>query len=111
MRDLLVLLSVAGVMAVLIRLGRALLRAAGRSAEHVAAGQALDARAQRGDLTGMAEASQWRKAAGRRRLRAVTTAGVWLALLAVPAYTSWTRVIYASYALLWVVDVAARRLG
>jgi hypothetical protein len=96
---------------VVLKLLRALVRAVGRSAEHVAAGQALDARAQRGDLTGMAEASEWRKAAGRRRVRAVTTAGVWLALLIVPAYTAWTRVIYACYAALWLVDVLARRVG
>ncbi len=111
MHDLLVLLSVAGVVAVLLRLLRALVHAAGRSAEHVAAGQALDARAQRGDLTGMAEASEWRKAASRRRLREVTTAGLWLALLVVPAYTAWTRVIYACYAGLWLVDVLLRRVG
>ena len=111
MRELLVLLSIAGVLAVLLRLFRALLRALGRSAEHVAAGQALDARAQRGDLTGMAEASEWRKAAGRRRLRALTSAGVWLALLVLPAYTVWTRVIYACYAALWVVNALARRVG
>lgn len=111
MRELLILLSILGVLAVALRLARALLRAIGRSAEGVAAGQAVGARAQRGDLTGMAEATEWRRLAVRRRWRALTTSGLWAALLVVPAYTAWTRLIYAAYALLWVVDLVARRVG
>ncbi len=111
MRELLILLSILGVLAVALRLARALLRTIGRSAEGVAAGQAVDARAQRGDQTGMAEATAWRRAAARRRWRALTLSGLWGALLVGPAYTSWTRVIDAAYALLWVVDLVARRVG
>ncbi len=111
MRDLLTVASVLGFLAVLLRLGRALVRALGRSAEHVAAGHTLDARAQRGDLTGMAEAGQWRKAVARKRTRAVATSAFWAALLIAPAYTSITRLVYAAYAVLWVVDIVARRVG
>jgi hypothetical protein len=111
MRAFLTLLSILGVLAVALRLGRSLLRAIGRSAEGVAAGQAVDARAQRGDLTGMAEATEWRRLAARRRWRALTTSGMWAALLVGPAYTSWTLPIYAAYALLWVWDLIARRVG
>ncbi len=111
MRELVILLAALGVVAVVLRLARALLGVLGRSAEGVAAGQAVDARAQRGDLTGLAEANAWRKAAGRRRARAVASAGLWGALLVAPAYTSWTSLIYAAYALLWVVDLVARRVG
>ena len=33
----------------------------------------------------------------------------WLVLLAVPAFTSWPRAVYAAYSLLWV-GPAVRRL-
>ncbi len=111
MRDVLTVLAVLAFLAVLLRLARSLLRAIGRSAERVVAGQALDARAQRGDLTGMAEAGEWRRAAGQKRIRAFTTVALWAALLVVPPYTSWTRIVYAAYSLLWVASLITRRGG
>ena len=98
-------LAIVGAAAVLWRFGRALVRALGRLAELVAAGQAVDVRRQRGDLTGMAEASAWREAAGRRRIRALASCGLWAALLVVPLYTSWAQVLFAAYSALWLFDV------
>ncbi len=110
MRVLLATLSVLGIVAVVGRLARALLRALGRTAEHLAAGQAQDNRARRGDLTGLAEAGAWRLEARRRRRNAWLVGALWAALLVAPLYTAWTLYLYAAYAVLWVVEALARRL-
>lgn len=109
MHALLLVLAILGVLAVLRHLGAALLRALGRTAEGVAAGNTLDARAQRGDLTGMAEATAWRAEARRRRRGALLTTALWAAVLAAPAFTAWTLVIYAACSLLWLLPAGPRR--
>ncbi len=111
MRLLLAFLSVVGVVAVAGRLARALLRALGRMAEHVAAGHAADNRARRGDLTGLAEAGAWRSATRRRRRNAWLISALWAALLVVPLYTAWSLYVYSAYALLWAGEALARRVG
>ncbi len=109
MRAVVEVLAILGFVAVLWRLGRAGARALGRTAERVAAGHAVGTRAQRGDLTGMAEADAWHRRAGRQRWWALLACAGWLALLIVPAYTPWTRLVYAACAVLWLVDLLPRR--
>ncbi len=111
MRALLLILSALGLLAVIGRLARALLRALGRTAEHVAAGQAASNLARRGDLTGLAEAGAWRTEARKRRRNAWLTGALWTALLLVPLWTPWTLYVYSAYAVLWGVEAGARRLG
>jgi len=111
MRALLAVLSVLGAIAVAGRLAGALLRALGRTAEHVAADHAADSRARRGDLTGLAEAGAWRTEARRRRRNAWLVGAFWAALLVVPLYASWPTYVFSAYALLWVVERVARRPG
>ncbi len=110
MRVLLAILAVLGIVAVVARLVRALLRALGRTAEHVAAGHAVTTRAQRGDLTGLAEAGAWQTEARRRRRNAWLVGALWAVLLAAPLYTPWTTYIYAAYALLAGGQAVARRI-
>ncbi len=109
MRVLLAFLAVLGSVAVVIRLARALLLALGRTAEHVAAGQAQDNLARRGDLTGLAEAGAWRLEARKRRRNAWLVGALWAALLLVPLFTAWTLYVYAAYAVLRAVEALARR--
>ncbi len=111
MRVLLAILAVLGIVAVVARLAGALLRALGRTAEHVAAGHAVDTRAARGDLTGLAEAGAWRTEARRRRRNAWLLGALWTALLVAPLYTPWTSYVYAAYALLWAGQAVVRRRG
>ncbi len=111
MRIVLAILALLGIVAVVARLARALLRALGRTAEHVAAGHAVETKAQRGDLTGLAEAGAWRTQAGRRRRNAWLVGALWGALLVAPLYTPWTLYLYAAYALLPAADAVRRRLG
>ncbi len=110
MRVLLAILAVLGIVAVVSRLAGALLRALGRTAEHVAAGHAVDTRARRGDLTGLAEAGAWQTEARRRRRQAWLVGGLWAGLLVAPLYTPLTSYVYAAYALLWAVEAGVRRL-
>ncbi len=110
MRALLLILAVLGLVAVVARLAGALLRALGRTAEHVAAGHAVDTRAARGDLTGLAEAGAWRTEARRRRRRAWLVGALWAALLVAPLYTPWTSYVFAAYALVWAAEAGVRRL-
>ncbi len=109
MRALLLLLAVLGVLALLRRMAGALFLLLGRAAEGVVARQSLEARAQRGDLTGVAEASAWRQQSRRRRRLALLTSGAWAALLVAPVFTSWTLVIYSACSLLWVLPPIRRR--
>ncbi len=102
-------LAVLGFVAVAWRASGAAARALGRTAERAAAGHAADTRARQGDLTGMAEADAWHRRAGRLRRQALWTCVLWLVLLVAPAYTAWTRPLYAAYTLLWLAEVLPRR--
>ena len=86
-----------------------MLRALGRTAEHVAAGHAADNRARRGDLTGLEEAGAWRTETRRRRRRAWLMGALWAVLLVVPLYTPWSMALYSAYALLWLFEALLRR--
>jgi hypothetical protein len=103
MESALAVLAAIGFFVVAWRLFKAILRVARLGLDVYAAGELADARARRGDLTGMEDAT--RAAAARRRTRWRTTgpAVVWLLLLVLPALTPWTRSLYASYTLFWVL--------
>lgn len=68
----------------------------------------VELRARRGDLTGLADATDARSLARQRRLLAVATFCFWLLLLVIPALTPWPAVLYALYALLWVLPQGRR---
>ncbi|MBX6363649.1 MAG: hypothetical protein IRZ00_07260 [Gemmatimonadetes bacterium] len=105
MSPLLTFLAVVGGAAVAWRALRALLRIARFAVDRVVAGETAEARAQRGDLTGMAEASEWKREAGRLRRRAFATFAFWVVLLLAPPLTPWGALLYAAYAPLWLVHL------
>ncbi|HKJ93521.1 MAG TPA: hypothetical protein VJ957_10145 [Longimicrobiales bacterium] len=96
-------LAVVGVVAVIWRLLRSLLRLARRVSDAVWASEIARARARRGDLTGMRDAQAEADAARRARDRAAVVALLWAFLLVAPAALPWTRVLYAVLALTWVM--------
>jgi hypothetical protein len=97
------LLAIAGVAAVLIRVLGAAFRALRGGVDAFIARDLADTRAQRGDLTGLADAAEARGRARRRRVAALSAAAFWAGLLIVPPLTPWPRLVYAVYALLWLV--------
>ncbi|HEX6307771.1 MAG TPA: hypothetical protein VFZ69_06245 [Longimicrobiales bacterium] len=104
----LVLLAVAGIAAVVLRLLRALFAALRGGVDAFLARDVADTRAQRGDLTGLDEASGAARAARRYRLLALGQALIWVVLLIVPELTPWPAPLYASYSLLWLLPRPTR---
>jgi hypothetical protein len=102
MNSILLLLSVAGVVAVLARAVLAGVRLLFRGADSLLAGEVAAQRARRGDLTGVSDADRARREARVRRRGAVAELAVWIGLLAAPPLTPWPEGIYAAYALLWL---------
>jgi hypothetical protein len=103
MEAALAVLAAIGFFVVAWRLVKAVLRLARLGLDVYAAGELADTRARRGDLTGMEEAKRAAAARKRARWRMVAPAVVWLLLLVLPALTPWTRSLYASYTLFWVL--------
>jgi len=97
------LLAIAGAIAVVLRLVRALFIALRGGVDAFLASDVADARAQRGDLTGIEDAREAGRSARRRRMLALGAASVWLGLLVFPTLTPWPQLLYACYALLWLV--------
>jgi hypothetical protein len=62
-----------------------------------------DLEARRGDLTSMADAASQRARARRHRWIAFAVLSFWLVLLLVPPLTPWPLLLYAIYAVLWLV--------
>jgi hypothetical protein len=102
------ILSIAGILAVLLRAGMALLLVLRGGAEGMFARGLADSRAQRGDLTGLQEANLVRGEARRRRWRGLGIFSLWVALLAAPPLTPWPQLLYSVYALLWLVPRRAQ---
>jgi hypothetical protein len=102
------LVAAAGIAAVLLRAVTALLRALRGGVDSFLARDLADLRAQRGDLTGLADAADVHAAARRQRLFALGAFFMWIGLLAVPPLTPWPRFLYVVYSLLWLVP---RRAG
>jgi hypothetical protein len=108
MSTAILLLAIAGVIAVMLRLLRALFASLRGGVEAFLARDVAETRAQRGDLTGLNDARAAAAVSRRRRIVALGTASVWIGLLVVPALTPWPTVLYASYSLLWVLPRPTR---
>lgn len=100
---ILILLAIPGVLAVLLRLGKALLRAGKFSLERYVARQIVDQRAGRGDLTGMEEAEQVRAVAAQKQVRFLGETLLWAGLLALPLVFPPAIFLYPFYAIFWFV--------
>jgi hypothetical protein len=104
----LLLLAVLGFVAVLLRLGRELVRVALNAAESTAASGAAEISERRGDITGLMERRAAADTLRRDRRRALAQVGVLALLLVIPPFASLAREVYAACALLWFVP--ARKL-
>ncbi len=107
MDSLVLLLAIAGFLAVLRGLARAMLGLLVRGVEVVMAREATDIRARRGDITGLSAADEQRALARRHRRRSAAAVAFWAALIVVPVLTPWTRWLYAAWSPLWLLT--ARR--
>ena len=109
MNTAIMLLAVAGVIAVMLRLLRALFASLRGGVEAFVARDVAETRAQRGDLTGLDDARAAAAIARRRRFLALGTASMWIGLLVVPMLTAWPSLLYATYSLLWLLPHTTRR--
>ncbi|MEX0906898.1 MAG: hypothetical protein WD054_01100 [Gemmatimonadota bacterium] len=103
MNTAILLIGLAGFAAVALRLAGTMLLVLRRSADVFVAGGLAGTRAERGDLTGVDEATNARMLARRRRLTAIGHAFLWGGLLVVPFLTPWPGLLYAAYSLLWLL--------
>jgi hypothetical protein len=103
MHSLLVILAIAGFVAVLRHALDALLRLLHGDVAAALAGGRASVRAQHGDLTGLEEARAERETAAARRRMALALLVLWTALLLLPPLTAWPLGLYAAYALLWLL--------
>jgi hypothetical protein len=99
----LMLLAVAGFAAAAVRAAVALFMAVRSGVDSFLARDLAESRGQRGDLTGLADATALRQTARRRRFVALGVFALWAALLIVPPLTPWPLLLYAGYSLLWLV--------
>lgn len=110
MEQLLTVLAAGGVIAVLWRLARTTVRALGLTAQLFLAGELVETRAHRGDLTGLAEARERAHAMRRARLRAFLGVGAWFAVAVAPALLlPRPAAFYAGCSILWVLSAVGRR--
>lgn len=109
MQFALFLLAVAGFLAVLKRLGLAAFRALQGGVDAFILSEVASSRAQRGDVTGLAEAQQQRRKTRVARWRAAGSVLLWAGALVAPLLTQWALWIYASYSLLWLFSARRRR--
>ena len=109
MSVLLVVLAIAGFLALVHRLGRSLLRLGLNLAEGTAASGLAEVSARRGDLTGFMERRADHHAIRRARIGAAAAASVYFLLLAVPLFAGLGREVYAASALLWLLPTRAIR--
>jgi hypothetical protein len=103
MTFILILLAIPGVLAVLLRLGVAAYGAAKHTIEWYVARQITKQRAERGDLSGLAEAEKIRNEAGRQQRRWGLHALAWTTLLAFPLMIPGAVIVYPLYSLLWLL--------
>jgi hypothetical protein len=103
MTIILILLAIPGVLAVLLRLGIDLLHATRHTIEWYVARQISQQRAQRGDLSGLAEADKLRAAAAQKQRWYGMHAALWIVLLAFPLMIPGAVVVYPLYSLLWLL--------
>jgi hypothetical protein len=103
MTILLILLAIPGVLAVLLRLGIALVGTTKHTMEWLVARQISNQRAERGDLSGLAEAEKVRNEAAREQRRWGLHAVVWTTLLAFPLLVPGAVIVYPFYSILWLL--------
>jgi hypothetical protein len=96
------LLAVIGVLAVLVRAGRALLSLLRGGVDMFLARDLHEVLAQRGDLTGMQEAVTMRRTGRQRRTAAAARLSFWVGLLIVPNFTPWPAQLCAAYTVFWL---------
>jgi hypothetical protein len=110
MTIILILLAIPGALAVLLRLGTALLHAGKYSLERYVARQIFDQRATRGDLSGMAEAEKVRVTAANKQMRFLGECAVWAALLGAPLLFPAAVVLYPIYSIFWFVPRRSKQV-
>jgi hypothetical protein len=103
MTIVLILLAIPGVLAVLLRLVMSLINATKHSIERYVAKQIKDQRAERGDLSGLAEAEKVRAAAARKQTRWIVESLGWTMLLALPLLFPFAVFLYPFYAVFWLL--------
>jgi hypothetical protein len=103
MNTAITLLGAAGIIAVLLRLARALFFAVRGGVDAFIAQDVAATRAHRGDITGLDDAQAAARVARRARVRALGATSMWAGLLIVPTLTPWPRLLYAGYSLLWLL--------
>lgn len=106
----LILLAIPGVAAVMLRLFKALMRAARYSLERYVARQIVQQRANRGDLSGMAEANKVRAAAAGKQMRFVGETLMWSALLGAPLLFPPAILLYPLYSIFWFVPRSSKQI-
>ena len=110
MAPVVLLLAAAGVLALLLRLGGALLVLGLNAAESTAASGLAEVSERRGDVTGFLERRRTADTLRGARRRAALTLLVLLLLLAVPPVVGVAREAYAACALLWLLPRRRIRL-
>jgi hypothetical protein len=109
MTIILILLAIPGVLAVLLRLGIAVLGATKHTIEWFVARQITAQRAERGDLSGLAEAMKIRAAAARQQRRYGLHVLTWSVLLALPVFVPAAVIVYPFYSLFWLLPNPYKR--
>lgn len=100
------LLAVFGVLALLGRLARSVVRLGLNAAESTAASGLAELSERRGDITGFMERQAHARGLRHARRRTVALAAVYLLLLAIPPFLGAAREVYAACALLWLLPRA-----
>lgn len=103
-------LAALGGLAVVLRLGGALLRLGMSAAESTAATGLAELSERRGDVTGFLERRRAAHGLRRRRARAGLAALAWLALLSAPPLLGVAREAFAACSLLWLLPRPRARL-
>jgi hypothetical protein len=98
---LLLLLAIAGVAALLMRNGRALLRVGLNTAEASAVSGLAEVSVRRGDLTGLMERRSMQAGLRSARRKNLASAAMYALLLIVPPLLGVGREVYAACSLLW----------
>jgi hypothetical protein len=112
MTRFLLVLAVLGFAAVLWRCLGAAIRAVRQGVDHFISREMAETRAQRGDVTGMVEATGWAEEARRGRRRAVAEMVLWALLLALPPWLFSSPVpFYAAYTLVWLLGPGMRTMA
>jgi len=107
---LLILLAIPGVAAVMLRLFMALMRAGRYSLERYVARQIVEQRANRGDLSGLAEANKVRSEAANKQMRFLGETLVWGALLGAPLLFPPAVFLYPLYSIFWFIPRRSKQV-